>query len=161
MARPLTRGGGCSAVRRSWVMRELTPFLMFCGEQHGKANEAIRWYCSIFEDSEVVEIDRHGVDEGDAEGTVRYAVFRIGGHKLRAIDGGTAHAFTFTPAFSLWIECSSDEEIERVAKTLGEGGVFLMPLDAYDFSPKFCWVQDRYGVSWQLSLPIAASTLGA
>lgn len=138
---------------RSLVMHELTPFLMFCGDQHGRAEEAIRWYCSIFDDSQVLDIELYGPGDGDAEGAVRTATFSIGGHKVRAIDGGTGHAFTFTPAFSLWIECSSDEEIERVTTSLSDGGEALMPLDDYGFSQKFCWIQDRYGVSWQLNLP--------
>lgn len=133
-------------------MRELTPFLMFCGPQQGNAEEAIRWYCSIFADSEIVAIDHYGPEDGDAAGTVRSASFSLGGNKVRAIDGGSVHAFTFTPASSLWIECVSEDELERAATALGEGGEFLMPLDNYGFSERFCWVQDRYGVSWQLNL---------
>src|SRR4051794_5054399 len=133
-------------------MRALTPFLMFCGEQHGKAEEAITWYCDIFEKSRIVSIDRYGRGEGEPEGTVRVATFELGGHPMMAIDSAAPHAFTFTPAISLWIECSSVEEIERVATSLAEGGNFLMPLGEYGFSARFGWVADRYGVTWQLNL---------
>lgn len=134
------------------AVRALTPFLMFCGDQHGKAEEAINFYCAVFEDSRVVSIDRYGAgDPIGPEGTVRVATFELGGNSMMAIDSSAPHAFTFTPAISIWIECSSDEEIERAAGSLADGGQFLMPLGAYPFSPKFCWVADRYGVTWQLN----------
>ncbi|HVE93981.1 MAG TPA: VOC family protein [Acidimicrobiales bacterium] len=133
-------------------MRELTPFLMFCGPQQGNAEEAMRLYCSVFVESEVLEIDLYGPDDGDAAGTVRSATFSLGGQKVRAIDGGSVHAFTFTPASSLWIECSSSDELDQAAQALSDGGEFLMPVDNYGFSERFCWVQDRFGVSWQLNL---------
>ncbi|HZU78845.1 MAG TPA: VOC family protein [Acidimicrobiales bacterium] len=133
-------------------MHELTPFLMFCGDQHGKAEEAIERYCSIFQHSRVVRLDRYGPGDGEPAGTLRFGVFEIGGYPIRAIDSAAPHRFGFTPAISLWVECSSDEEIERAAAALADGGAMLMPLDSYGFSPKFCWVADRYGVTWQLNL---------
>ncbi len=132
-------------------MHDLKPFLMFCGDQFGKAEEAIDFYCTTFEDSRVVSIDRYGADAGEQAGTVRVATFELGRKPVMAIDSNGAHAFTFTPAISLWIDCSSEEEIERVSAALSEGGHFLMPLDNYGFSPQFCWVADRYGVTWQLN----------
>ena len=133
-------------------MRALTPFLMFCAEQHGKAEEAMHWYCSIFDDSRVVSIEQYGPDDNEPEGTVRVATFELGGNAMKAIDSAAPHAFTFTPAISLWIECSSRQEIERVSTLLAEGGTMLMPPDNYGFSQWFCWVADRYGVTWQLNL---------
>ena len=125
---------------------------MFCGDQHGKAEEAIEFYCSLFDSSRVVSIDRYGPDdELGPEGTVRVATFELSGNEMMAIDSSAPHAFTFTPAISLWIDCSSQEEIERVSAALSDGGQFLMPLDSYPFSPQFCWVADRYGVTWQLN----------
>ena len=76
----------------------------------------------------------------------------LDGSALKAIDSAAPHAFTFTPAISLWIECSSRQEIERVSTLLAEGGTMLMPPDNYGFSQWFCWVADRYGVTWQLNL---------
>ncbi len=69
-----------------------------------------------------------------------------------ATESSLTHEFTFTPSMSLFIECESMEEIERVHKSLVDGGAELMPLDNYGFSQKFAWVNDRYGVSWQLNL---------
>jgi predicted 3-demethylubiquinone-9 3-methyltransferase (glyoxalase superfamily) len=134
-------------------MRSLVPFLMFCGEQHGKAEEAVNWYCSLFDGSRIVTIDRYGAGDEQPEGTVRLAVVELGGHRVMAIDSAASHNFTFTPAISLWIDCSTDDEIERLSAALLEGGAALMPLDDYGFSRRFTWVQDRYGVTWQLNLP--------
>jgi predicted 3-demethylubiquinone-9 3-methyltransferase (glyoxalase superfamily) len=133
-------------------MRDLVPFLMFCGDQHGKAEEAVRWYCSLFSDSRIVRIDRYGPDDDQPEGTIRVASFELGGKPMMAIDSAAPHQFTFTPAISMFVECSSSEEIDRLSATLGDGGAFLMPLGDYGFSKRFCWVADRYGVSWQLDL---------
>lgn len=133
-------------------MRDLVPFLMFCGDQHGKAEEAITFYCGIFPDSRVVRIDRYGPDEDQPAGTVRVASFELGGRPLRAIDSAAPHGFTFTPAISMFVECSTADEIERLSAGLLEGGVALMPLGDYGFSERFCWVADRYGVTWQLNL---------
>ncbi len=141
-----------ASVCKAYGMRSLVPFLMFCGDQHGKAEEAIRSYCSLFENSGVVSIDRYGPGDDGPEGTVRTAEFELDGHRIRAIDSAAPHAFTFTPAISLWVECSSETELQRVVAALGEEGQMLMPLADYGFSKLFCWVADRYGVTWQLNL---------
>ena len=133
-------------------MPDLVPFLMFCGDQHGKAEEAVSWYCSLFPGSRVVSIDRYGPGDDQPEGTVRMATFELGGRPMKAIDSAAPHAFTFTPAISFFMECSSPAEIDRLSSALGENGAMLMPLGDYGFSKRFCWVADRYGVSWQLNL---------
>ena len=132
-------------------MRSLSPFLMFCGDQYGKAAEAIELYTSLFEGSRIVSIDRYGPDESEPEGTVRVAEFELAGHTVKAIDSAAPHQFTFTPAISLWVDCSSRGELERCAAALGDRGTMLMPIGNYGFSELFCWVADRYGVTWQLN----------
>ena len=62
------------------------------------------------------------------------------------------HAFTFTPASSLFVECETEDGIGRIAAALGDGGAVLMPLGHYGFSRRFTWLNDRFGVSWQLNL---------
>jgi predicted 3-demethylubiquinone-9 3-methyltransferase (glyoxalase superfamily) len=63
------------------------------------------------------------------------------------MDSAGPHRFTFTPAISLVVECDREDELDAA-----DGATVLMPLQAYDFSPRFGWQQDRFGVTWQLSL---------
>ena len=125
------------------------PFLMF----EGKAEEAMTFYVSLFPDGKIVDIVRYGPGQAGAEGSVKVASFMVGGQTVMCIDSPPKHGFTFTPAFSLFVDCDSEEDIRRLSAALGEGGAVLMPLDAYGFSRRFTWLNDRYGVSWQLNLP--------
>lgn len=124
------------------------PFLMFIGN----AEEAMQFYASVFDGSEVLSITRYGPGEDGPEGTVRHASFTVLGHALMCIDSSVEHAFTFTPSLSLFVRCESEAEIDRYFERLSADGAVLMPLQAYPFARKFAWVQDRFGVSWQLSL---------
>ena len=128
--------------------QKVTPFLMFSGQ----AEEAMSFYVSLFDRSEVLSIRRYGPNEAGAEGSVMHATFSLDGLQLMCIDSNVQHGFTFTPAISLYVTCHSAEEVDRLFERLSEGGQVLMPLDAYPFSARFAWVTDRYGVSWQLTL---------
>lgn len=77
----------------------------------------------------------------------------IAGQELMIIDSPPVHAFSFTPSISLFVDCADELEIERLFAGLAEGGKIHMPLDNYGFSLRFAWVDDRFGVSWQLNLP--------
>lgn len=129
-------------------MQKVTTFLMF----EGKAEEAMNFYTSLFPDSAIQSISRYGPEGPGPEGSVIHATFTLAGQELMAIDSAIKHDFTFTPAMSLYIICQSEAEIDELFARLSEGGGVLMPLDAYPFSPKFAWVADRFGVSWQLTL---------
>ncbi len=118
----------------------------------GKAEEAMNFYVSLFDGAQVLEILRYGPDEAGKEGSVMRASFSIGGQTILCIDSIVKHGFSFTPAFSLFVNCESEGEIVRLSSALSEGGSTFMPLDDYGFSRKFAWVSDRYGVSWQLNL---------
>ena len=128
---------------------DVKPFLMF----QGRAEEAIRFYVETLPDTELIQLDRYGPDGSGAEGTVSMAVVRIGGLTLMANDSPPIHDFSFTPSLSLFVTCRSEDELERLACALSQGGSFLMPPDTYGFSQRFAWVSDRFGVSWQLNLP--------
>lgn len=126
----------------------IRPFLMFAG----RAEEALKFYVSLFPGGEVIEIARYSPGGLGAEGSVMKANFRIGDQTLMCIDSPAKHDFTFTPAFSLYVDCETEEEIRRLSSALAEGGAVFMPLGAYWFSRQFAWVSDRFGVSWQLNL---------
>lgn len=123
-------------------LQKLTPFLMF---QNGGAEEAMTFYTGLFADGEVVSLDRK------PEGGIQLAVFSIAGQQVRCIDSPPVHEFGFTPSVSLFVRCDSREELDKLWAGLVEGGSALMPLDDYGFGP-FGWTNDRFGVSWQLSL---------
>ena len=76
------------------------------------------------------------------------ASFSIAGQTVMCIDSPIRHDFTFTPAFSLFVECEAEADIDRFAAALAEGGAVLMPLGDYGFSRRFTWLNDRFGVSW-------------
>jgi predicted 3-demethylubiquinone-9 3-methyltransferase (glyoxalase superfamily) len=133
-------------------MQKITTFLMFVGEQHGKAKEAIELYVSLFRNSRIIEMERYGAGEEEPEGTVKHATFSLDDQEFMAIDSGLEHAFTFTPAMSLFVQCETEKEIDALFEALSVGGAILMELDTYPFSRKFAWIQDRFGVSWQLNL---------
>jgi predicted 3-demethylubiquinone-9 3-methyltransferase (glyoxalase superfamily) len=130
------------------MARTVTPFLMF----EGAAEEAMNFYVSLFNDSEVVNIVRYGPDEPGTEGSVMVADFTVAGQDIRCIDSPTGHDFGFTPAISFFVECESESELDGAFKALSDAGSVLMPPDNYGFSTKFTWVNDRFGVSWQLNL---------
>ncbi|MBT5874716.1 MAG: VOC family protein [Candidatus Latescibacteria bacterium] len=130
------------------MARTITPFLMF----EGAAEEAMNFYVSLFNDSEVVNIVRYGPDAPGTEGSVMVADFTVAGQDIRCIDSPTGHDFGFTPAISFFVECESESELDGAFKSLSDAGSVLMPPDNYGFSTKFTWVNDRFGVSWQLNL---------
>ena len=131
-------------------MQRIATFLMFVGDQYGKAEEAMELYVSTFADGRVNEVERRGEDDTDTG--IKFASFSIAGRDLVAIDSGAAHQFGFTPAISLLVDFDDRAELDGAHAKLVEGGTELMPLQEYPFSPRFAWVQDRYGVSWQLRL---------
>lgn len=130
------------------MAHKITPFLMF----EGSAEEAMRFYIALFSRSEVLRLERYGPGEPGAEGSVKRADFMVAGQEVICIDSPAKHAFTFTPSVSLFVECESEAELDMAFDRLSTNGAVLMPLDNYGFSTKFGWVNDRYGVSWQLNL---------
>lgn len=118
----------------------------------GVAEEAMNFYISLFEGSEVRKVERYGPSEPVAEGTLKTATFTLLGQEFMCLNSPTKHGFSFTPAVSLFVECDSPDEQNEAFGRLAEGGFVLMPLNHYGFSTRFGWVNDRFGVSWQLNL---------
>lgn len=131
-------------------MKEVIPFLMFQG---GKAEEAMNYYTSLIEDAEITSIVRYGANESGDEGTVMQATFSLKGQDFMCIDSNVTHQFDFTPSFSIYVNCDTEKELEELYHKLMEGGQALMPLGDYGFSKKFGWLNDKFGISWQLNLP--------
>ncbi len=123
------------------------PFLMF----EGRCEEAMNFYVSLLPGCEILDIARYGPG-APKEGTVMRARLRVGGQEIGCNDSFVKHAFTFTPAFSLFVDCDAESEFDRIVQGLSDGGQTLMPAGNYGFSKKFAWVNDRFGVSWQINL---------
>lgn len=126
----------------------VSPFLMF----EGRAEAAMNFYVSLFDDGSIIDIVRYGPQGPGAEGSVMKAQFTIAGQTILCIDSAMKHDFTFTPSFSLFVTCVSEAQIAKLAAALAADGAELMPLGDYGFSCQFAWVVDRFGVSWQLTL---------
>ena len=131
------------------MVTSVRPFLMF----EGRANEAIAFYVGLIPNSDIVDVTRYGAGEPGPEGTVKFAVVRLAGQQVLFSDSFVSHGFSFTPSLSLFVDCESEADLEGIFAALSEGGGVLMPLGDYGFSRRFGWVNDRFGVSWQLNLP--------
>ncbi|WP_299683579.1 VOC family protein [uncultured Dokdonia sp.] len=137
-----------------------TTFLTFVGDQCGKAEEAIRFYTSIFPNSEIKSIVKYL--KGEAGGTpelIKYGIFTLNGIEYMVSESNYKHAWSFTPAVSIFVNCDSESEIQILFEKLSSnGGKIMIPLDDYTsenygFGKKFGWCEDTYGISWQLNLP--------
>jgi predicted 3-demethylubiquinone-9 3-methyltransferase (glyoxalase superfamily) len=131
-------------------MTTAKPFLMF---QDGNAQAALDLYVATFPNSGIVRVERYGAGEPGPEGTIKVAVFRLCGRDFMCSDSPIGHAFSFTPSCSIFVDFDSEAELVGAFGVLSEGGQVLMPLDNYGFSQRFGWLNDRFGVSWQLNLP--------
>jgi len=118
------------------------PFLMF----QGRCEEALNFYAETAPDTRVVSLDRHPGGRG-----VAMARLSVAGLEIMANDSPPVHAFDFTPSFSIFLTVDEPEKVDALASALGEGGQALMPPGEYGFSRRFGWVQDRFGVSWQIN----------
>lgn len=131
-------------------MQKIVPYLWFEKE----SEEAVDFYISLFDNSKVDRVMKY--DEASAkvsgmpEGSVMTIDFTLAGQKFGVLNGGDM--FKFSPAISFFVSCKTEEEIQELWDKLIEGGKELMPLMQYPFSEKYGWVEDRYGVSWQLNL---------
>jgi predicted 3-demethylubiquinone-9 3-methyltransferase (glyoxalase superfamily) len=121
--------------------------IMTCLMFNGKAEEAMKFYTSVFDQSEINQVFHY------EDGTVLFGTFTVKGQTFMAIDNSNKQDLPFTPAMSLFVTCDTEEEINRVFEQLSLGGEVLMPLGPLPNSEKFGWVQDQFGVSWQLNLP--------
>ncbi len=120
--------------------QKISPMIMFVGKQSGKAEEAIKFYTSIFKNSRVDAIEKYGKGTPQPEGAVMHARFSLEREDFMAMDGGVNHAFTFTPAISHFVSCTTQEEVDIFWEKLSAGGK----------TGQCGWLEDRYGVSWQI-----------
>jgi predicted 3-demethylubiquinone-9 3-methyltransferase (glyoxalase superfamily) len=124
-------------------IKKIIPHLWFDKE----AMEAVNFYASVFKDSRVVTNSKI---EGTPSGSVDIITFELSGQKFMAINAGPI--FRFNESVSFFVYCGSESEIVRLYEKLSENGSILMPLGKYDWSGKYAWVKDKFGLSWQLDI---------
>ena len=123
-------------------MQKITPFLWF----NDQAEEAMNFYVSIFNNSKILMTQRYGKEGPGPEGSVMTGTFQLEGQEFMALNGGPH--FSFTPAISLFVSCKTQQEVDTLWDKLATGG-----------APNQCgWVQDKFGLSWQI-IPTALGQL--
>jgi predicted 3-demethylubiquinone-9 3-methyltransferase (glyoxalase superfamily) len=115
-------------------MQKIVPFLWF----NDQAEEAVKFYISIFRNSKIGSISRYEEEGPGPKGTVMMITFQLEGREFMALNGGPM--FSFSPAISLFVNCETQEEVDSFWEKLSEGG-----------EQEQCgWLKDKYGVSWQI-----------
>lgn len=123
-------------------MQKIVPFLWF----DGKAEEAAKFYVSIFKNSKMGTIRRYGDAGPGPKGSAMSAEFQLEGQNFIALNGGPQ--FSFTPAISFFVNCDTQQEVDELWEKLSAGG-----------KPNRCgWLQDKFGLSWQI-IPTALGKL--
>ena len=115
-------------------MQRITPFLWF----NDNAEEAMNFYLSIFNDSKCVSVSRYGEAGPGPKGSVMTAAFQLAGQNFIALNGGPR--YTFTPAVSFVVNCETQQEVDNFWEKLSAGGR----------EDQCGWLQDKYGLSWQI-----------
>jgi predicted 3-demethylubiquinone-9 3-methyltransferase (glyoxalase superfamily) len=122
-------------------MQQITPHLWFDKE----AREAAELYVSLFPSSKITNVTTlSGTPSGDCD----IVSFELSGQPFMAISAGPL--FKFNPSVSFHIRCGTKQEVDAIWERLSPGGKVLMPLDAYPFSERYGWLEDKYGLSWQV-----------
>jgi len=125
-------------------MQKITPFLWF----DGQAEEAMNFYVSIFKNSKVVRVSRYGDAGPGPKGSVMSATFQLEGQDFYALNGGPE--YKFTPAISLFVNCETQQEVDELWARLSAGGRI----------DRCGWLQDKYGLSWQIIPSVLGKLLG-
>ncbi|GEQ85424.1 VOC family protein [Patiriisocius marinistellae] len=131
------------------MKQQITTFLTF---QKSNAEDAMNFYVDLFDNSKIINIQRWGENGPVEKGKIMRATFDLNGNLFMCSDSPPIHAWDFTPAVSNYIECENEVELANLFEKLSANGNIMMPLDNYGFSQKFGFLEDRFGISWQLNL---------
>ena len=125
-------------------MQKITPFLWF----DGNAEEAANFYISIFKNSNMGKISRYGDAGPGPKGSAMSVTFQIEGQEFFALNGGPQ--FKFTPAISFFVNCETQQEVDELWEKLSAGGR----------TDRCGWLQDKFGLSWQIIPTVLGQLLG-
>jgi len=122
-------------------MRKIAPHLWFDRE----AKDAAELYTSLIPDSKIINVRTlHNTPSGDCD----LVAFELSGQSFMAISAGPP--FKFNPSASFQLKCKTTDEVDATFEKLSRGGKVLMPLGSYPFSDRYGWLEDKYGLSWQV-----------
>lgn len=125
-------------------MQKIVPFLWY----DGRAEEAVKFYTSIFKNSRIGTVRRYGDAGPGPKGAVMLVEFQLEGQDFMALNGGPH--YTFTPAISLFVNCETQQEVDELWEKLSAGGKTI----------ECGWLQDKFGVSWQIVPTILMRLMG-
>ncbi|NHE56772.1 VOC family protein [Cyclobacterium plantarum] len=135
-------------------MHQLKSPIVPCLWFEQEAESAVNFYAAVFGEATITSISRYGKEAAEyhkkPEGTALSVNFTLHGQEFLALNGGPM--YHHSPGISFFVTCETPEEADKVWKALAEGGSVLMPYDQYPWSEKYGWLNDRYGLSWQISL---------
>lgn len=130
--------------------QKIIPFIWYDSE----AEDAARLYTSLFANSRITDLSRYSdagrEAHGQPAGKVMVAGFELAGQRISGLNGGPA--FKPNPSISFFVQFETAAEVDALWAGLSAGGTVLMPLDAYPWSQRYGWLNDRYGVSWQIAV---------
>ncbi len=138
-------------------MKNINPFLWFDSQAEEAVNFYISAFSSVFEslgnekESKILSTSRYGDAMPHLKGKVMTMSFKLIGEDFIALNGGPVKDFTFNPSISFFVECKTEDQLNKLFNKLSAGGEIRMPLDKYPSSEKFAWIDDKFGVSWQLN----------
>ena len=131
-------------------MKSIYPCLWF----HSQAEEAANFYKTVFANAEIGSIARYGEAaskaSGQKVGSVMTVMFSLEGQQFMGLNGGPI--FSITPAISFFVSCETEEEVNNLWEKLSPGGKVRIELGEYPYSKRYGWIEDKFGVSWQLIL---------
>ncbi len=125
-------------------MPKITPFLWY----DRQALEAAKFYTSIFPHSNIHGQEQFENTGPDEKQTIQIVSFDLNGLEIQAMNGGPM--FQFNPSISFFVKCATHEEVNNFYNKLIEDGSAMMPLGSYDWSPRYGWISDKYGLNWQI-----------
>lgn len=131
------------------VGQKISPMLMFTENNQGKAEEAIKFYSSVFENSSTVGILKYKGEENEVDGTIKHAQFKLANQVFMAMDSSLKHGFTFNEAISFVVDCETQSEIDYYWNKLSDGGE----------ESQCGWLKDQFGVSWQIVPSVLAQLM--
>ena len=127
-------------------MQKIVPFLWF----DDQAEEAMKFYATIFKNSKIGNITRMGDEVPGPKGKVVTASFQLAGQEFMALNGGPVPGFRFNESISFFVNCETQSEVDELWEKLSAGGE----------EGQCGWLKDKFGVSWQIVPTVLGELLG-